>query len=105
MEHQNILNLFNEQNDSKFVTRKWNIVNDQSNATYDAGKEVISNTGALKSKLYNHNDAYILVKGNITVTTAPATQESFKNCPPFCKCITKIYGTTTDDAEDLDFVM
>ena len=64
----------------------------------------LSNTGALKSKLYNYNDAYILVKDNITVTTAPATQVSFKNCPPFCKCITKIYGTTIDDAEDLDFV-
>ena len=31
MEHQNILNLLNEASDSKFVTRKWNIVNDQSN--------------------------------------------------------------------------
>ena len=28
MEHQKILNVFNEVNDSKFVTRKWNIVND-----------------------------------------------------------------------------
>ena len=35
MEHQKILNLLNEPNDSKFVTRKWNIVNDQSNANYD----------------------------------------------------------------------
>ena len=29
MEHQKILNLLNEANDSKFVIRKWNIVNDQ----------------------------------------------------------------------------
>ena len=35
MEHQKILNVFNEANDSKFVTRKWNIVNDESNANYD----------------------------------------------------------------------
>ena len=35
MEHQKILNLLNEANDSKFVTRKWNIVIDQSNANYD----------------------------------------------------------------------
>ena len=28
MEHQIILNLLNEASDSKFVTRKWNIVND-----------------------------------------------------------------------------
>ena len=26
MKHQKILNLLNEANDSKFVTRKWNIV-------------------------------------------------------------------------------
>ena len=35
MEHQTILKLLNEASDSKFVTRKWNIVNDQSNAKYD----------------------------------------------------------------------
>ena len=33
MEHQKILNLLNEGN----VTRKWNIVNDNSKANYDEG--------------------------------------------------------------------
>ena len=37
MEHQKILNLLNEANDSKFVTRKWNIVSDNSKANYDVG--------------------------------------------------------------------
>ena len=32
MEHRKILHLLNEASDSKFVTRNWNIVNDQSNA-------------------------------------------------------------------------
>ena len=36
MEHQNMLNLLNEANDSKFVTRKWNIVNDNSKSNYVA---------------------------------------------------------------------
>ena len=36
MEHQKILNVFNEVNDSKFVTRKWNIVNDNSKSNYAA---------------------------------------------------------------------
>ena len=35
MEHQKILNLLNEAGDFKFVTRKCNIVNDQSNVNYD----------------------------------------------------------------------
>ena len=49
MEYQKILNLLNESNYSKFVTRKWKIVNDQSNANYDVGNETIYNTGVLKS--------------------------------------------------------
>ena len=35
MKRQKILNLLNEPKDSKFMKRKWNIVNDQSNANYD----------------------------------------------------------------------
>ena len=31
MKYQKILNLLNEANDAKFVTRKWNIFNDNSN--------------------------------------------------------------------------
>ena len=69
---------------------------------YDAGNETIYNTEVLKSNLCDYNDAYILVKGYITVKAAPpATQVSFKNCAPFTKCITKIDGNTIDDAEDL----
>ena len=51
MEHQKVLSLLNKQNDSKFVTRKWNIVNDQSNANYYVGNETIYNTDVLKSSL------------------------------------------------------
>ena len=87
------------------MTRKWNIANDQSNSNYDVGNEIISNTEILKFHLCDYNDAYILVKGDITVTEAHATQVSFKNISPFTKCITKIDGTTIDDAEDLDLVM
>ena len=44
MEHQKILNSLNEAKEFKFVTRKWNLVNDQSNAYYDVGNEIIYNT-------------------------------------------------------------
>ena len=40
MEHQKISNLFNEASDSKFVTRKWNIVNDNSKANYEEENEI-----------------------------------------------------------------
>ena len=91
----------NEANDSKFVTRKRNIVTDQSNANYDVGNESIYNTEALKPNLFYYDDAYIYVKGDITVTATPTTQVSLKNCASFTKCITKIDVTTVDDAEDL----
>ena len=105
MEHQKILNLLNEANDSKFVTRKQDIVHVQSNTNYDVRNEIIYNTEVLKSNLCDYNDAYILVRGDITVIAAPTTQVAFKNCAPFTKCITKIDGTTIDDAEDLDLAM
>ena len=35
MEHPTTMNLLNETNHFKLVTRKWYIVNDQSNANYD----------------------------------------------------------------------
>ena len=95
----------NEANDSKFVTRKWNFVSDQWNTNYDAGNEIVYNTGVLKSYLCDYNDAHILVRGNITVLAASVTQVAFKNYSPFTKCITKIDGTTVDNAEDLDWVM
>ena len=95
----------NEVHDSKFVTRKWDIFNDQSNANYNGGNLIIYNTEVLKSNLCNYNDAYILVRGNITATAAPAIPVSFKSCTQFTKSITKIHGTTIDDAKDLDLVM
>ena len=45
MKHKNILtNFFNEASDSKFVTRNWNIVNDQSNCNYSVGDKIIYST-------------------------------------------------------------
>ena len=80
----------NEANDSIFVTKQWNIVNNQSNANYDVGNEIIYNKEVLKFNLCDYNDAYILVRGDI-VTTAHnnLTAVAFKNCASFINCITK----------------
>ena len=98
-----MLNLMNEPNDSKFVTRKWSIVNDNSKENYGVGDEIIYNTEVLTSNLCDYNDAYILVKDDITIIGDSGHGVAFKNFAPFTKFITKIYGTTTD--EDLDLVM
>ena len=105
MEHQKILSLLNEANDSIFVTRKWNIVTDDSKANCHVGNEINCNTEVLKSNIYDYNDAYILVRGDITAAEAPETQVAFKNWAQFTKCITGIYETTVDNAENLDLVM
>ena len=46
-----------EPNNSKFVTRKLNIINDQSNQNYDGENGVIDHTEVLKSNLCDYNDA------------------------------------------------
>ena len=69
MEHQKILNLLNEPNDSKFVTKKWNIGNDNSKSNYGAENKIIYNAEVLKSNLCDYNNTYILVRGDITVRT------------------------------------
>ena len=45
------------------------------------------------------------MKRSITIKGRQATQVAFKHFTPFTKCITKIYGITIDDAEDLDLLM
>ena len=74
MEHQTVLSLFNEPNDYKFVTRKSNIANDQWTAYNDVGKEIIYNTEVLKSNLCYYNQAYFLVRGDITIIKHQVTQ-------------------------------
>ena len=87
MEHQKVLNLLNQPNNCKFVTKKCNIFNNIRKANYNAGNEIAYNTEILKFKLCDYNDVYFLVKSDITVTVASETQLSFKNCAPFIKCI------------------
>ena len=75
MGHQIILNLLNEANDSKFVTRKWNIANSNSNSNYNVGAKIVYYTEAevLKSNLCDNNNAFILVRDNVTIKIHQAT--------------------------------
>ena len=106
MKRQKILHLFNEANDSKFVTSKWNIVNYHSNADYNAANEITHNTHKfLKYNLCHYNDVYILLRRGITIPARDvATEKAFKNCVLFTKYITKTNETTIDDAGNLDLV-
>ena len=67
----------------------------------------------LRSSLCDYSDAYILVKGNIsvnnTVTVAAPNNTNkkviFKNCSPFTNCISKINNTQIVNAEYIDIVI
>ena len=68
----------------------------------------------LKSSLCDYSDAYIHVKGTITVNNTAAADADgnntnkkvkFKNCAPFTKCISEVNNTNVDDAKDIDIVM
>ena len=63
----------------------------------------------LRSDLCDYSDAYIVAKGNITVTNpdndAYDKKLAFKNIAPFTSCISKINKTLIDNAEDLDVVI
>ena len=51
---------------SKFRTRNWVEINEER-GTYSHNKQIKSKTSMLRSSLCDYSDAYILVKGNITV--------------------------------------
>ena len=65
----------------------------------------------LRSDLCDYSDAYILVKGTVTVSTDERDRDemnrtlAFKNNAPFTSCISKINGALIENAEDLDIVM
>ena len=63
----------------------------------------------LQSDLFDYSDAYIVVKGIITITdpndNACDKKLAFKNSAPFTSCIAKINNTLIDSAEDFDIVM
>ena len=63
-------------------------------------------TSSLEWSLCDYSEAYILVKGNITVTGVNAkTNVAFKNCAPFEECRTEINETFVDKAEHINIAM
>ena len=125
MEYDKINNLLSslklsEDNESeqlsKFVTIQYVKVNSLSN-TYKENKSIRLKTPMLRSSLCDYSDAYILVKGTITVTAPGVSNNAnnirdkrnrpviLKNNAPFVSCITRINGELIEDSDDLDIVM
>ena len=114
MEYQKITNLLCTTSNEmpRFITKKWVEVHDQSGSAedrYKPSKQIRFKTSMLRSDLCDFSDAYIVVKGTITVTNpvndAYDKKLAFKNNAPFVSCISKINNTLIDNAEELDIVM
>ena len=69
MEYQKILNFWDNKlhQPSKFRTKKWVEINDDSHEVYSTGILIRSKVMMLKSSLCNYSDPYILVSGKITI--------------------------------------
>ena len=102
METQKIVNLLNrsENENSKFVTKKWYVIDSESKGVYSHKDEIKFLTNSLESNLCDYSDAYILVTRNIAVAGGDAnTKVAFENCAPLEKFRTEINDTFVDDAK------
>ena len=70
MGYQKIINLLNNTSNqlSKFRTKKWVEINDNSRGTYNTNSQIKFKTSMLRSILREFSDAYILVRGNTSIT-------------------------------------
>ena len=74
MEYQKIANLLDNASNqpSKFRTKNWVEINDESRGAYNTNNQIKFKTTMLKSILCDYSDAYTLVKGSITVNNTAA---------------------------------
>ena len=70
MKYQKIISLLeNTPNQlSKFRTKNWIEINDQSRGVYNTNSEIRFKAIMLRSSLCDYSDAYMLVEGKITIT-------------------------------------
>ena len=89
-------------------------VNDESRGAYNVNSQIKFKTTMLKSSLCDYSDAYILVKGTISVNNTAAQGAAANNtnkkvisksCAPFTNCVSEINNTQIDNAKDIDIVM
>ena len=118
MEYQKITNLLGTTPNEmpRFSTKKWVEVHDQSsdaNDRYKPNKPITFKISILRSDLCDFSDAYIIIKGDATLTNATNRDFidvrnrflAFKNDAPFTNCISKINNVLIDNVEDLDNVI
>ena len=95
-----------DNENSKFATKKWYVIDSESNGVYSHENPIEFLTRSLYSSLYDYSDAYVLVTGNIAVVGAiNNTKVAFINCAPFRNCRTEINWTFIDVAQHINIAM
>ena len=115
MEYQKIMNLLDNTPNQppRFITKYWVEINDGSYGVYITGSQIKFKTSMIRSSLCDYRDAFVLVKGTITVintgtAAAPNNRNKkviFKNCAPFTDYIREINNKEIYHAKDIDVVM
>ena len=97
---------------TKFRTKKWVEVNDDTRGTYDTDSQIKFKNSMLKSSSFDYSDAYILVSGSVEIqntgmAAVPNNRKNIiiKNCAPFTDCISEINNIQIDDDKDINGVM
>ena len=101
MEFKKIVNFLNtnyDENLSRFITKKWVEIYDQSVGNYNVNKKIRIKTSMLRSDLCDYSDAYIVVKGDIIVTKKIFTVADFERPHN-----TNINATNTNNANNNAF--
>ena len=88
MEYQKIINLLDNTSNqlTQFRTKNWVEINNDACGTYNTIRQIKFKTSILES-----SDAYILVKGNISIARAP-----------FTDCINEINNTQIHNNKNID---
>ena len=116
MEYPKTINLLDNtpNQPARFRTKNWVEINDESRGTHNKDNQIRFKTSMLTSILHHYSDAYILVKGTITVADTAAQGQAnngankkviFKNRAAFTNSISRINNTQVDDASYNGVVM
>ena len=109
--------LNNTQNESsKFRTRNWVEINDESQGTYNKRNQIKFKTSIIRSTIYDYSDVHILVSGTITVTGSGDDDDAkqagkrntgvlFRNCARITDCVSNKINTQIDNVKGIDAMM
>ena len=72
---------------------------------YNTNTQIRFKTSMLRSSLCDYSDAYILIKGTVTIANTATKKVVFKTFAPFSSCISRINNKQIDDNQYIIFLV